>query len=125
MINVDRVLQRSPRFQRFASVKEISHFAESLKKSPGFKVRKIGRSPTGHPIHHVCFGAGKIKALFGGLTTLSLMRLLRDGNRELIDADVEWHIVPCADPDGAMLNEGWSLKPFSFSRFMQFYFRLS
>lgn len=46
------------------------------------------------------------------------MSLLSQGNRAPLRADVEWHIVPCIDPDGAILNEGWSQQPFTFQNFV-------
>lgn len=96
------------------------------------EVRVLGTSSKGIPIHHVRFGAGRVKALFvagphcpeqiGSLTVFGLLTLLKQGNRHLLDADVEWHIVPCIDPDGAVLNEGWSQKPFTFERFLRHHY---
>ncbi len=55
----------------------------------------------------------------GSLTAYSLMFLLHKRNRALSDLKVEWHIVPCIDPDGAILNEGWSQKPFTLENMMR------
>jgi len=55
----------------------------------------------------------------GGLTVYSLLLALLNGNPALCGADVEWHIVPCIDPDGAKLNESWSQQPFSFHKYLR------
>lgn len=91
-----------------------------------------GTSLNGLPVHHVRYGEGSVKALFvafphcmepiGGLTVYSLLTMLRDGVRELTEADVEWHVIPCVDPDGAILNEGWTQHPFALHRFLKNYF---
>jgi hypothetical protein len=132
VVDVDEALRRIPRFSRFVSVGELAELAESLRDDPRFEVRIAGTSVNGVPIHHVRFGGGSVKALvvggvhsmepIGGLTVFSVLSLLRQGSSALLAADVEWHIVPCIDPDGALLNEGWTLKSFSLESFMKSYF---
>lgn len=130
VIDVAEVLRELPHFQKFCSVAELSTLVEALRRdSTQADVRIVGTSANGLPIHHVRVGTGRVKALFvgwphpnepiGGLTVFSLLSLLRQGKRQLLDADVEWHIVPCIDPDGATLNEGWSQKPFTMASFMR------
>lgn len=130
VIDVAAVLRGLPRFQKFCSVAELSALVETIRgTSAQAEVRIAGTSGQGLPIHHVRFGKGRVKALFvgwphpnepiGGLTVFSLLTLLRQGHRQLVDADVEWHIVPCIDPDGATLNEGWTQQPFSLGNFMR------
>jgi hypothetical protein len=36
-----------------------------------------------------------------------------------VNAGVEWHIVPCIDPDGAILNEGWTQTAFTLANYMR------
>ena len=134
MIDVAEVLRGLPRFETFCSVEKLDGLVASLRDDPArFRVTVPGTSVGGRPIHHVQFGKGSVKALFvgfphpnepvGGLTTFSLLTLLKQHARELVDADVEWHVVPCIDPDGAMLNEGWSQRPFSFESYMKGFHR--
>ena len=132
-INIDKILGSLPAFRSFLPLARIDKFTESLRKDPRFSVEVAGRSSLGKPIYHVRFGSGRTKVLFagfphpnepvGGLTAIALLTLLRDGCPELAGRDIEWHIIPCATPDGAARTEGWTLKPFSFRRFMQYYFR--
>lgn len=132
-ININKVLGSLPAFKSFRSVAQLNKFTEALRKDRRFSVEIAGRSGLGAPIYHVSFGTGKLKVLFvgyphpnepvGGLTVLALLTLLKDGCPELAGLDIEWHIVPCAAPDGAALAEGWTLRPFSFRRLMEHYFR--
>jgi hypothetical protein len=130
VIDVAQVLRGVPSFATFCSVEQLWALVESLRTdSTGFHVEVAGRSAQGRPIHYVRFGSGRVKALLvgfphcdepiGGLTIYSLLTLLRQGLPELADADVEWHVVPCIDPDGALLNEGWSLKSFTLGNYMR------
>lgn len=133
MINIKKVFSRAPFRETFPSTKELAAFTGSLRKDPRFRVTVAGRSALGKPIHHVRFGNGKLKVLFvgyphpnepvGGLTVMTLLTLLKQGCPELEGQGIEWHFVPCAAPDGAALTEGWTLRPFSFRRFMEYYFR--
>lgn len=129
-IDVDQVLREVPHFQKFCSIAELSALVETLRRDcPQADVRIAGSSADGLPIYHVRFGSGPTKALFvgwphpnepiGGLTVFSLLSLLRQGNPQLLNAGVEWHIVPCIDPDGALLNESWTQQPFSIGSFMR------
>ena len=132
-INIEKVLGSLPAFKSFLPLARINGFTESLRKDPRFSVEIAGRSSLGKPIYHVRFGRGRTKVLFagfphpnepvGGLTAVALLTLLKDGCPELTGQDIEWHVIPCATPDGAARTEGWTLKPFSFKRFMQYYFR--
>jgi hypothetical protein len=129
MIDVQEVVSAVPHFDTFCSVAKLHAQVESLRGDPAFEVENAGSSVGGVPIHHVRFGKGSVKALvvgfphckepICGLTVFSLLRLLQQRNRALCNADVEWHIVPCIDPDGALLNEGWTQKPVTLESYMR------
>lgn len=129
MINVEGALRDMPHSETFCSVDKLHALVERLRADSRFKIDAAGTSVKGEPIYHVCFGTGSLKALIvagphahepiGSLTVLSLMTLLHEGSRALLDADVQWHIVPCIDPDGARLNEGWSQQPFTLENYMR------
>lgn len=132
MIDVQRVLSDLPHFDTFCSVEKLNRFVEGLRTDSRFEVNILGTSANGVPIYHVRFGNGSLKALLvggphamepiGSLTVFSLMTLLHQGNEALLAADIEWHIVPCIDPDGALLNEGWSQKPFTFENYLKHFY---
>jgi len=131
MIDVKQALQGVPHFDTFCSVRQLHELTERLRADPRFTVTVAGTSEGGIPIYHVRYGQGSVKALFlafphcmepiGGLTVYSLMSLLLQRCATLVEADVEWHIVPCIDPDGALLNEVWT-QNLSFDRFVKHYY---
>jgi len=128
-IDVGAALRALPHFETFCSLDQLHGLAESLRGRDGFDVQVAGTSAGGVPIYDVGYGTGSIKALvvagpqaqevIGSLTVFSLMTLLRDGHPSVAHADVAWHIVPCIDPDAALVNEEWYLQPFSFESFVR------
>jgi hypothetical protein len=129
LIAVQEVLRALPSLQTFCSVSQLRTLVDKLRSDSRFDVAVAGLSKNGVPIHHVKCGKGSVRALFvagphamepiGGLTTFSLLTLLHHNAVGLLDADVEWHIVPCIDPDGSILNEGWTQKPFTFENYIR------
>src|SRR4051794_30082979 len=103
MIDIREVIDGIPHFETFCSVSALHALAETLRADSRFGVEVAGTSSNGLPIHHVRFGNGSVKALviafphchepMGGMTVFSLLTLLREGNKALAAADVEWHIV--------------------------------
>ena len=132
-IDVPTIVQAVGGFDHFWSVDKLDALVESLRGDAEFEIRQAGASENGHPIHHVRFGAGSVRALLvgfpdanepiGGLTVSSLLRLLAARHPSLIGVDVEWHVVPCIDPDGAALNEGWTQRPFEINHYMRNFHR--
>jgi Zinc carboxypeptidase len=135
MINVPDVLRAVPHFEIFCSVDRLLALVDTIRADPRqlATVKVVGTSVNGAPIHHVRFGKGSVRALLvafphpnepvGAMTVFSMLTLLHAGHRGLLDADVEWHIVPCIDPDGARLNEGWSQKPFTVENYLKEFHR--
>lgn len=131
-LDIDQVLRDLPRFERFCSVAKLRGAVESLRGNHHFAVEVAGESGNGIPIEHVTTGKGAVKVLvvgyphcmepIGSLAVHSLMSLLGQRNAALLGANVEWHILPCIDPDGALLNEGWSQQPFSLESYMRNYY---
>lgn len=90
----------------------------------------IGQSRLGSPIDHFALGDGPLQVVIAGgvhpnepigfRTVQHLVRLLLEAP-ELAALDATWHIVPCADPDGARLNESWFGSADRLSYFTGFY----
>jgi len=125
MINLGTV----DKYDRFLSLKELyKQFKQIAGKE---QVVEIGRSKNKEPILCGTFGTGKNNVLLfgypypnepvGSLTCLSWVKILKN-NPELLK-QYTWHIVPCADPDGAKLNEGWYKTPFSVKQYIQGFYR--
>jgi Zinc carboxypeptidase len=134
VIDVAEVLNALPEFNAFCSVQQLQKLSEQLPAgSSRFRSEVVGTSVNGLPIHHIRFGKGSVKVLLvgfphpnepvGGLTVFALLSLLSQGHPQLTTADVEWHLVPCIDPDGALLNEGWSQQAFTLERYMRNFHR--
>ena len=129
MIDIEKVTQQLPVFDTFCSVDKLHRLVEGLQTDKRFNIQVAGTSEAGIPIYHIQFGEGSVKALvvagphadepIGSLTAFGLLTLLKNNNKELVGRDIQWHIIPCIDPDGAKLNEGWTQQPYSFKNFMR------
>lgn len=129
MINLEKLIEQLPVFDTFCSVDKLNALVEECQADERFRIDVPGTSEQGEPIYHVQFGKGATKVLIvagphvdepiGSLTVFSLLTLLKNSNEELLTQDVEWHIVPCIDPDGARLNEGWTQQTFTHKNFMK------
>jgi hypothetical protein len=129
------LLEGVPELGAFAGVDELND--ELARVAAGHPdvvaVRRIGTSRLGDPLLCATVGRGSRHALVfafphpnepvGGLTSVALAELLcRDeGLRRLLD--FTWHVVPCIDPDGARLNEGWFGGPFTRSHYARHFYR--
>ena len=133
MFDVEKIVSKTPFFESFCSVDKIYSLIQELEGDDRFDVGEVGRSGKNRPIYTIKYGNGSLKVLvvagphadepIGSLTAFSLLMLLKSDHQELVGYDIEWNIVPCIDPDGAVLNEGWSQKSFTFENFMRFSFK--
>jgi len=131
MIDIEKLTEQLPVFDTFCSVDKLNALVEECQADKRFTINVAGTSQQSEPIYHVQFGKGAVKVLavagphadepIGSLTVFSLLTLLKNSNEELLKQDVEWHIVPCIDPDGARLNEGWTQQAFTHKNFMKYF----
>ncbi|WP_043630863.1 M14 family zinc carboxypeptidase [Nonomuraea candida] len=122
-MNVAEYLGRVPRRAAFPSVDALqAELRERAAARPGLvRSRRIGTSRLGEPLHAVTVGEGPADAVViagphpnepvGSLTVLALLDLLCEEPALRAELGLRWHIVACADPDGARLNEGWYGRP--------------
>lgn len=135
---VEDILRRAggaPDHTAFPTVDELNRQLEELRSihPDVIRVQRIGTSRLGEPISFYSIGEGARSALvvggvhpnepIGSLTILHLVEQLTSdaGFREQLDTT--WHIVPCADPDGMRLNEGWFAEPADRERYAREFFR--
>jgi len=95
------------------------------------EVINLGKSDGGCDIFSAKLGEGKKTALIfgfphpnepiGSLTCLTLIKLIKN-NKDLMKR-YTWYIVPCADPDGASLNEGWFKGKFNIKKYAYNFYR--
>ncbi|GAA4539651.1 M14 family zinc carboxypeptidase [Pseudonocardia xishanensis] len=95
--------------------------------------RRIGTSALGEPLHCLTIRGGAPEAVvfglphpnepIGGLTALHLARRLAEDAGLRARLGHTWHIVPCIDPDGLRLNEGWLAGPFTREHYARHFYR--
>lgn len=128
-----KLLDSVPPVSRFPSQCELMEKVTGLAKNRAFQVRSIGESKNGMPIHSVRWGRGETKALIvgfphpnepvGAVSVLSLFHLFESQSEKMMGDRVEWNIIPCIDPEGMLLNQGWMTQEFSFESFMKYFYR--
>jgi hypothetical protein len=126
-------MERVPDYTRFSTVDELvaSARAAAAQHPTRASLREIGRSSDGDAIPMVSIGAGSRSALLIGCPHPNepigamLVQFLME---ELIErGDVRggwtWHLIPCIDPDGTRLNEGWFGGPFTVRNYARHFYR--
>jgi zinc carboxypeptidase len=125
------VLDKVDNYMEFLTVNELADELRKFQRKDLIKINQIGTSSRGRPILSTEIGNGKKSALIfgfphsnepvGSLTCLSLIRIISE-NEYLINK-FTWHIIPCADPDGAKLNEGWFKGKFTIEKYAKNFYR--
>ena len=126
-----------PPIERFPTVDEMAAFATTLANEHPDRVslREVGRSRAGDPIQLLTIrpdGPSGDLLVIGqphpnepiGMATIKLLcqRLL--ANPDALHATgINWHFIPCADPDGTRLNEGWFAGPFTREHYSRHFYR--
>lgn len=129
------LLERVPELQVFPTVDEMTDAVEQLSSAyPAItQLRRVGSSRLGEPLVCLTIGSGSRHALIvamphpnepiGALTAVELARILCEDSALLDSLDFSWHIIPCIDPDGTRLNEGWFKGPFTRSHYARHFYR--
>jgi len=124
-----------PEISRFLTVDELNAAIDELAASfPDIThIRRIGTSRLGEPIRMLSIGAGPRNALIfafphpnepiGGMTVNELSRLLCMDAALRAELGFTWHLIPCVDPDGTRLNEGWFPGPYTRRHYARHFFR--
>jgi hypothetical protein len=121
--------------ERFLTVDELNSGIDALATEfPEIaSVRRVGTSRLGEPLHMLSIGGGPRNALvfafphpnepIGGMTVHYLGRLLCEDAALRDELGFSWHLIPCIDPDGTRLNEGWFGGPFTRRHYARHFFR--
>ncbi len=125
MINVYKI----NKYKEFLTLNEL--YEQFIQISDEKNVSQIGISKNNERILCGKFGTGKKTALLfayghpnepvGSLTCLSWVQILKK-NPQLLKR-YTWYVVPCIDPDGAKLNEGWFKGKFSIKKYAYHFYR--
>ncbi|HTW06383.1 MAG TPA: M14 family zinc carboxypeptidase [Acidimicrobiales bacterium] len=124
-----------PDFTVFPLVDElVDEMGELASQYPDVaSLTRVGTSRLGEPIAALRVEAGPREALafggvhpnepIGGLTALHLARTLCASQDLSHRLGYSWTVVPCIDPDGMRLNEGWFKGPFLRSHYGRHFYR--
>lgn len=124
-----------PEIPRFLTVDELHADLERLAaRHPDLaRLRRVGTSRLGEPLHLLSIGQGRHNAFLFGCPhpnePIGAMMLHHLTNRLCRDAvlreslDYTWHVIPCVDPDGTRLNEGWFAGPYTPMTYARHFYR--
>ena len=124
-----------PEMDRFYTVDELNAGIERLAgEYPDIaKLRRVGTSRLGEPIQMLSIGNGAKNALLFacphpnepiGSNMVHYLSNLLCTDQQVRDAfGYTWHLIPCVDPDGTRLNEGWFSGPFTPRNYARNFFR--
>jgi hypothetical protein len=131
--NIDALLDRVPAYSAFVTVDELYAKAAALAAdNPGLaRLEVMGKSTRGSEIPMLTIGSGEVSILvfacphpnepIGAMMTYFLMEeLIADPS---LRKGRTWHIMPCVDPDGTRLNEGWFRGPFNIRNYARDFYR--
>jgi hypothetical protein len=129
------VIEAVPDYQDFLTVDELHQSILDLgDEYPNLvSVTVVGRSTEGAPIYEFRIGQGRHHALLfgfphpnepiGSMMLHFLTRELATNERLRNHFDFTWHIVICAEPDKARLNEGWFKGDLTLTKYARHFYR--
>ena len=135
--SVTKLLADLPPIEAFPTVDEMFAFTARLAEEHPDRVtlREVGRSRDGDAIELLSIRPleSRVSVLVVGqphpnepigMATITTMceRLLAD-QEELDSIGASWHFLPCVDPDGTRLNEGWFAGPWTRSHYARNFYR--
>lgn len=128
---ITSILDKVDNYIEFLTINEIEDELRKFQRKQLINIAPIGKSQSGRFILSAKIGIGKKSALvfgfphpnepIGSLTCLSLIKAIYEN--EYLKKRFTWHIVPCADPDGALLNEGWFKGKFTIEKYVKNFYR--
>ncbi|GAA3097612.1 M14 family zinc carboxypeptidase [Streptosporangium carneum] len=134
-MDVDKHISRVPDYTAFPTVDEMHAELDELAAAhPDLvRLRRIGTSRLGEPLRVATIGSGPRDAVIiggphpnepiGSLTVSALMRQLIEDAWLREEFGFRWHLIPCVDPDGARLNEGWYVRPGDQRAYAEHFYR--
>lgn len=134
-MDVDQHMSRVPDYTAFPTVDQMHAELDELAAAhPDLvRLRRIGTSRLGEPLRVATIGSGPHDAVIiggphpnepiGSLTVSSLLRQLVEDTSLREDFGYRWHLIPCVDPDGARLNEGWYVRPGDRRAYVEHFYR--
>ena len=134
-MNIPSILSRIPENETFYTVDEMAAQGLALsERYPGVITRySAGQSRQGDSLWCLKLGSGAKNALcfacphpnepIGAMTLFALAETLAGDRVLLEETGMTWHLIPCIDPDGTRLNEGWFKGPFGIEAYIRGFYR--
>jgi hypothetical protein len=134
-MDIQSYMASVPEMDRFLTVDELrADFVRIAEAHPEIaRLERVGSSSLGEPISMLSIGSGERNLLLfacphpnepiGATMVHHLARMLCD-NADLRDGmGYTWNLIPCVDPDGTRLNEGWFAGPYSVTNYARNFYR--
>lgn len=134
-MDIRHLMESLPEMDRFLTVDELNADLERLaNEHPGIaRWERVGSSSLGEPISMLSVGSGDRNILafacphpnepIGAMMVHHLARLLCTDTALRDGMGYTWHLIPCVDPDGTRLNEGWFAGPFTATNYARHFYR--
>ena len=130
---LEAALARVPDYDRFYTFAEMLDSAHGVAAShPDLvSIERVGSSTEGRPIEMVRIGDGPQRLLLYALPhpnepigAMLVQFLLEElVANEALRRGRSWYLLPCVDPDGTVLNEGWFAGPFTVRNYARHFYR--
>lgn len=129
------IVSNMPDYEDFLTVDELHQSLMTLKSQYPelISLTSLGKTDMGNPIYEFKIGEGKYHALLFGfphpnepIGSMMLHYLTQElaANKDLRKYfDFTWHIIICAEPDKAKLNEGWFKGELTLTKYARHYYR--
>lgn len=131
--DMETALARVPDYDRFYTLAEMTHRARAVAEAhPDLvSIQRVGTSTEGRPIEMVKIGSGPQRMLLYALPHPNepigamFIQFLLDElvENEELRAGRSWYMLPCVDPDGTVLNEGWFAGPYTIRNYARHFYR--
>ncbi|WP_188685470.1 M14 family zinc carboxypeptidase [Nesterenkonia cremea] len=124
-----------PAMTGYPTVDQLKDRLESLRAEHPelITAERIGTTRLGEPLWLYTLGEGRLSGLLAGgvhpnepigsVTILHLVQQLASSADLRARLDTTWRIIPCADPDGMRLNEGWFQDPGDAETYFRHFYR--
>lgn len=133
LFDIRKMMKKVPAYDRFLTVDEMFARAHQVAEEHPELARLTitGQSTDGTEIPMVTIGDGPKSVVLFALPHPNepigamLVQFLLDeliSNPELRE-QYTWHLLPCVDPDGTRLNEGWFAGPFTVENYARNFYR--
>ena len=133
MFNIETELNKIPDYQRFYTLDEmLAHARDVASRHPElYEYQIVGQSTDGEDMPMLKIGTGDTSVLLFASPHPNepigamLVQFLLDEliHNETLRTNYTWYLLPCVDPDGTRLNEGWFSGPYTIRNYARHFYR--